>query len=255
MNYTEINSKTIDQWVEGGWEWGIPISPEEFAAAKQGQWAMLLTPTKPVPKAWYPSPLQGKRVLGLASGGGQQMPIFAALGAECTVLDYSRRQIESEKLVAAREGYSIHTLQADMTKPLPFPEESFDLIFHPVSNCYIEDVLPVWRECFRVLTPGGRLMAGLDNGVNFLFDANDESTVKYALPFNPLKDPRLLEALEKNNEGVQFSHTLEEQIRGQLQTGFTLLDLYEDINGSGFLHNQGIPTFWATLAEKPQKTC
>lgn len=252
MNYTEINSKTIDQWVDGGWEWGIPISAEEFAAVKKGQWTMLLTPTKPVPKAWYPSSLAGKRVLGLASGGGQQMPIFAALGAECTVLDYSRRQIESEELVAAREGYRIQALRADMTKPLPFGAESFDLIFHPVSNCYIEDVLSLWKECFRVLKPGGRLMAGLDNGVNFLFEATDESRVKYALPFNPLKDPRLLQDLEKNNEGVQFSHTLEEQIRGQLQTGFTLLDLYEDTNGSGFLHDHGVPTFWATLAEKPE---
>lgn len=64
---------------------------------------MVLTPTKPVPKAWYPD-LNGKRVLGLASGGGQQMPVFAALGAECTIFDYSERQIESDLAVAEREG-------------------------------------------------------------------------------------------------------------------------------------------------------
>ena len=67
-----------------------------------------------------------------------------------------------------REGYQINAIRADMTEPLPFTDEEFDLIFHPVSNCYIEDVMHVWQECYRVLKQGGRLMAGLDNGMNFL---------------------------------------------------------------------------------------
>lgn len=62
------------------------------------------------------------------AGGGQQIPIFAALGAECYVLDYSSLQIESEKLVAKREGYSVNTVEADMTKPLPFENDFFDII-------------------------------------------------------------------------------------------------------------------------------
>jgi len=248
MNYTDINAKTIDKWVEEGWEWGLPITHEQYISALKGDWQMLLTPTKPVPKDWYPD-LSGKKVLGLASGGGQQMPIFTALGAECTVLDYSARQIASEILVAKRENYQITTIQADMTKPLPFANDYFDLIFHPVSNCYIEEVIPVWKECYRILKKEGRLMTGVDNGFNFLFD-EDEKEIKYHLPFNPLKDPELLEVLKKDNSGVQFSHTIEEQIRGQLQAGFTLLDLYEDTNGSGLLHEHGVPTFWATLVIK-----
>lgn len=249
MEYTDINSKTIDRWIEKGWEWGIPISHEQFTAAQGGEWHMLLTPVKPVPKGWYPA-LPGAKVLGLAAGGGQQMPIFAALGASCTVLDYSQRQIESERMVAEREGYEIQAIRADMTKPLPFEEESFDLIFHPVSNCYIEDVMHVWRECHRILKPGGLLMAGLDNGINFLFDENKEEEIHFSLPFNPLRDQSLMEMLNTNDDGVQFSHTLEEQIRGQIKAGFQLLDLYEDTNGSGFLHEHGVPTFWATLARK-----
>ncbi len=249
MDYTDQNSKTIDRWIEEGWEWGIPITHEQFVAAKNGDWQMVLTPTKPVPKDWYPD-LSGKKVLGLASGGGQQMPIFAALGADCTVLDYSYKQIDSELSVAAREGYAINAIRADMTKPLPFADESFDLIFHPVSNCYIEQVQPVWNECFRILKEGGIMMAGLDNGFNYLFDGDDEHTIKHYLPFNPLKDPALMESLEKEDCGIQFSHTLEEQIRGQLKAGFTLRDLFEDYNSSGLLHDRGVPTFWATLAAK-----
>lgn len=249
MGYTDINAETIDRWVENGWEWGVPISQEQFSAAVNGDWQMLLTPVKPVPRKWFP-PLRGAKVLGLASGGGQQMPIFAAQGAECTVLDYSERQLESERMVAAREGYAIEIVRADMTKPLPFPDASFDLIFHPVSNCYIEDVQHVWDECFRILRPGGLLMAGLDNGFNFLFGDEDEQEIRYSLPFNPLRDPKLMEDLRQTDSGVQFSHTLEEQIRGQIRAGFRLLDLYEDTNGSGFLHEHGVPTFWATLAQK-----
>ncbi len=249
MNYTEINAKTIDRWIDEGWEWGMPISHEQFVDALGGKWSMLLTPTKPVPKDWYPD-LKGKRVLGLASGGGQQMPIFAALGAECTVLDYSEKQIKSDLAVAEREGYKINAIRGDMTKPLPFESDSFDLIFHPVSNCYIEDVMHVWKECCRILKKGGRLMAGLDNGFNFLFDEENEKEMKYQLPFNPLQNRKLLKSLEKEDSGIQFSHTLEEQIRGQLKAGFMLLDLYKDTNGKGFLHEHGVPTFWATLAVK-----
>ena len=250
MDYTQINAQAIDRWVESGWEWGVPVSHEVYAAACRGSWSMLLTPTKPVPKEWYP-PLPGKKVLGLASGGGQQMPVFAALGAECTVLDNSPRQIQSEREVAEREGYRIQAIVGDMTKPLPFDDESFDLVFHPVSNCYIERVFPVWKECYRILKRGGRLMAGLDNGFNYLFDGENEKEVRFSLPFNPLRNPEQMASLERDDSGIQFSHTLEEQIRGQLRAGFCLVDLYEDTNGTGFLHEHGVPTFWATLSQKP----
>ena len=248
MNYTDINAKTVDKWVEEGWEWGIPISHEDFLKAKKGDWNVVLTPIKPVPKEWFPV-FENCRILGLASGGGQQMPVFTVLGAECTVLDYSQKQLDSEEMVAKREGYIIKTIRADMTKPLPFENESFDFIFHPVSNCYIENVVPVWRECHRVLKKGGILMAGLDNGINFIFDET-ESKLSYSLPFNPLKNAEQKNELERTNSGIQFSHTLDEQIRGQIQSGFSIKDLYEDTNSIGALYEHGVPTFWATLAVK-----
>ncbi|MDR1549035.1 MAG: hypothetical protein LBT06_10670 [Hungatella sp.] len=61
MNYAEINAKTIDRWIDEGWEWGVPISHEQFIDALGGKWSMLLTPTKPVPKDWYPD-LKGKNI-------------------------------------------------------------------------------------------------------------------------------------------------------------------------------------------------
>ena len=247
-NYADINASTIDRWVEEGWEWGVPISHETYVKALAGEWEVFLTPTKPVPHDWI-GDLSGKKVLGLASGGGQQMPVFAALGAECTVLDYSPRQLESERLVAGREGYPIRIVRADMTRPLPFDDGEFDLIFHPVSNCYVREVGPIWRECFRVLSPGGVLLAGMDHYVNYIVD-DTETKIVNTLPFDPLVNPEQRRQLEESDCGMQFSHTLTEQIGGQLAAGFTLLALYEDTNGTGRLHELHIPTFIATRSVK-----
>ena len=250
MDYSEINAQTIDRWIQDGWEWGVPITHQAYLDALAGNWDVVLTPTKPVPKAWF-GDLKGKRVLGLASGGGQQMPIFAALGAVCTVLDYSPAQLESERMVSQREGYDIRIIRADMTKPLPFDDNAFDLIFHPVSNCYVREVRPIFRECFRGLKPGGALLGGYDMGINFLVDEKEERIVN-SLPFDPITDPALMAQLQKNDDGVQFSHTLEDQVGGQLAAGFQITDLYEDTNGYGRLHDMGIPTFAAIRAVKPK---
>ena len=248
MNYTEINSKTIDRWVEEGWEWGKPIDHETYENAKNGVWDVGLTPTKPVPHEWF-GELSGKKLLGLASGGGQQMPVFSALGAECTVLDYSERQLESERLVAEREGYSINIVKADMTKTLPFDNESFDIIFHPVSNCYIKDVYHVFSECFRVLKPGGILLCGLGNEVNYIVN-EDETMIVNKMPFDPLDNPEYMKQLQEDDDGVQFSHTIEEQIGGQLKAGFTLTDIFGDTNGYGRLQELNIESYIATRAVK-----
>ncbi len=249
MNYQDINAKTTDLWVGNGWEWGQAISHEDYEAAKSGRLEVKLTPTKFVPREWF-GDLDGKTILGLASGGGQQIPIFAACGAVCTVLDYSSAQCESERMVAQREGYAVTVIQGDMTKRLPFEDDTFDLIFHPVSNCYVEEVKPIFKECYRVLKKGGVLLCGLDNGMNFIFD-DTETTVMYSLPFNPLKDKQMYEDSVKNDWGIQFSHTMEEQVGGQLEAGFILTHLYEDTNGSGPLHERNIPSFVATRAVKP----
>jgi ubiquinone/menaquinone biosynthesis C-methylase UbiE len=248
-NYTEINAKTIDSWIENGWEYGIPISHEDYVKALNGEWNVNLTPKKYVPKIWFPK-LKNKKLLGLACGGGQQMPIFTALGADCTVLDYSDKQLASEEYVSERENYKIEIVKADMTKTLPFNNDTFDIIFHPVSNCYIEDVNHVWNECYRIIKKGGILLAGMDNGINFLFDDIDKSLeIVNKLPFNPLKNKEQFEKTKDNNVGIQFSHSIEEQIGGQLKAGFTLKDLYEDHDSKGLLKDY-IPTYIATMAIK-----
>ena len=247
-SYQDINRETIDNWIEEGWEWAKSISHEEYLNALNGTWNVLLTPTVPVPHDWIGN-LKNKKILGLASGGGQQMPIFNALGAICSVLDYSSKQIESELRVAEREGYKIDAIQGDMTKILPYEDETFDIVFHPVSNCYVEDVQHIFSEVYRVLKKGGVFLAGLNNEINYIVD-NDEKEIVWKMPFNPLKNKNAREYLTKEKAGMQFSHNMTEQIGGQLKAGFKLLDLYEDTNGSGRLHELNIKTYIATKSVK-----
>lgn len=186
--YTEINSRTWDTWSKEQYTWTIPITHEEYIKGTRGEWGIYLTPCKTVPKEWF-GELKKKNVLGLASGGGQQMPILTALGAICTSFDNSEQQLEKERQVAQREGYQINIIKGDMSKPLPFED-----------------------------------------------DKHEPLVVKHRLPYNPFKMSEQDQSkIIKNNEGIQFSHSLEEQIGGQLKAGFTLIDLYEDRDRGGVI--------------------
>ena len=247
MDYQDVNAGTISRWIkEDGWKWGVPVDSSVCSDVRKGIWDVFLTPVKTVPHSWFPQSLEGVRILGLASGGGQQIPVFSLLGAICTVLDYDDDQLDAERMVARREGYDADIVKADMSKSLPFEDESFDMIFNPPSLCYIEKVEPLFLECSRVLKKGGVMMTALESAVNYISDPDDESRIVHSLPFNPLKNP----GLYREKDGFQFSHSFSEQTGGLLSAGFTLTDVYEDTNGYGLLHELNIPSFMAVRTVK-----
>ena len=229
MNYTCVNEHSWDKWVSEECIWTRPITHQEFVNAQNGHIELYLTPLKEVPKDWL-LPLMGKKVLGLASGGGQQSPMFVAGGAKVTVLDISSKQLESDKLVAEREGYDITLIKGDMTQKFPFEDESFDIIFHPVSNSYIEDVFHIWKECYRVLKHGGKLLAGFANPTIYLYKKlDDECKLSYKMPFNPLSDlPKEELTSLSDTDGIQFGHSFAEQLAGQIDAGLMITGFYED---------------------------
>jgi len=239
MDIREYNRIAWDKEVERGNMWTIPVSEAVIAAARRGEWEILLTPSKPVPRTWFPD-LKGTAVLCLASGGGQQSPILAAAGAQVTVLDNSPRQLEQDRLAAERHTLPITTVEGDMADLSMFSDQSFDLIVHPVSNIFVPEVRPVWREAFRVLRRGGVLLAGFSNPITYLFD-HDLATVE--------ERQRYIES----GEPLEFSHTLEDQIGGQLDAGFQLTAFFEDAydEEEDDLLTKYMPTFIATRAVEP----
>lgn len=255
---SEINRAGWNRRVEDGDVWTLPVSPEDTERARSGDWSVVLTPNKPVPRDWF-GEVAGKDVLCLASGGGQQGPILSAAGARVVVFDASEQQLSQDAAVAARDGLTLATQQGLMHDLSVFADDSFDIVFHPVSNCYAPDIMPVWRECHRVLRRGGVLLAGFMNPMVYIFDeqAQDrgEMIVRFALPYADIHDLPAdeLEQTIQHNHTVEFSHTLETQIGGQLQAGFVLTDLFEDKdrNPSEGGRSHYFSTCIATRALKP----
>jgi SAM-dependent methyltransferase len=234
MNIPSYNRKAWNKQSRQGSRWSVPVSTKEIQCALEGNWSVILTPNKSVPSEWF-GDLTDKKILCLASGGGQQAPILAAAGARVTSFDNSDEQLAKDKLVADRDGLDLKTVQGDMADLSAFEDASFDLIFHPVSNVFAERLQPVWEECFRVLRSEGRLLSGVMNPMFFLFDHEEaertgELKVQYPLPFSDLKSlpEEKLKAIQEKGWAYEFGHTLEDQIGGQLKAGFVITDLYED---------------------------
>lgn len=237
MNYIVENGKIWDDRSENNDTWSIPVTSEMVEQAKNGTWSIVLTPTKTVPACWFPDSLNGMKVLCLASGGGQQGPILAAAGADVTVFDNSKKQLEKDEFVAERDNLKIKTVQGNMQDLSVFDNESFDCIVHPWSNGYVDNVLPVWKECARVLKKNGILLAGFGNPIECIFNISKlergvfsvENSIPYA-DIEHMDDPETRAIVEA--DGYLWGHTLEDQIQGQIDAGFAIVGFYEDIGGT-----------------------
>jgi SAM-dependent methyltransferase len=254
---TAHNRSAWDREVGSSNEWTVPVGPGVIEAARGGDWSVVLIGYHPVPRDWFGDQVAGTDILCLASGGGQQGPVLAAAGGRVTVLDNSPRQLAQDRLVADRDGLELTTVLGDMRDLSAFGDASFDLIFHPVSNVFCPDLAPVWRESFRVLRPGGTLLAGFMNPDVFIFDADasenrGELLVRHALPYSDLTH---LSADERArlwglDSPVEYSHSLTEQFGGQLEAGFVITAFREAPHHAGPTAAY-LPGYFATRAVKP----
>lgn len=253
MDYIRENSRIWDKRAENNDIWSTPVSSETIQLAKAGIFDLVLTPRKTVPRHWFPDDLKSKKVLCLAGGGGQQGPVMAAAGADVTVFDNSKKQLEKDEFVAKRDGLTLKTVQGDMRNLSVFGNESFDFIIHPWSNGFVDSVLPVWKECSRVLKKNGILIAGFGNPLENIFDLGElekgNLIVKHKIPYSDLEhlDDEAVAAICKE-DGFIFGHTLTDQIQGQIDAGFAIIGFYEDFGGT--ILDQFIFTSIATRAVK-----
>ncbi len=258
MDIQEYNSRAWDKAVDEADEWTLPVSNEIIERARKGDWSIVLTTEKAVPRDWF-GEVAGKEILCLASGGGQQAPILAAAGALVTSFDNSAKQLEQDRSVAEYERLRILLEKGDAADLSRFADRSFDLIVNPCSNLFMPLLEPVWSECFRVLKPGGELLVGIIKPAVYIFDRHEDENngrlvARHSLPYSDkdsLTEAELAELIE-NGEPLEYSHTLEEQLGGQIAAGFYITGFYEDSRReSESCLNQYMPTFIATRAKKP----
>ncbi len=254
MNLLEHNRTAWNKEVKDGNKWTIPVGKPELDEASAGDVKIVLTPYKPVPNSWL-GELKGKKILCLASGGGQQGPILAAAGAQVTVFDNSDEQLKKDEEISEQYNLEITTIRGNMQDLSYFDDETFDMIIHPVSNCFIDSILPVWKESSRVLKKKGSMLSGLSNPLIYMLDweqadKTQKCELRYSIPYSDIQSLSPSQKKKYTQEKIpyEFGHTLTDQIQGQIEAGFVIAGFYED-KGDEIL-DQFTEIFIATRAIK-----
>lgn len=254
MNLLEHNRLAWNEAVKKGNRWTVPVTKTEIDSAATGDYKIFLTPFIPVPQDWL-GDIKDKEILCLASGGGQQGPILAAAGAHVTVFDNSDDQLQRDQQVAQENQLELRTIRGNMQDLGCFPDETFDIIIHPVSNCFINDIIPVWKESYRVLKKNGRMLSGFTNPLVYmvdwdLADQTGQFVLAHSIPYSDLisLSPEQKQKYIQEKEPYEFGHSLTDQIQGQIHAGFVVTGFYED--KSGEILDQFSDSFIATSAVK-----
>lgn len=191
--------------------------------------------------------LAGKKVLCLASGGGQQAISFARFGANVSVLDVSEKQLERDREAAKFLNLQIETVQGDMRDLSAFEENSFDIVFHPYSINFVPGVKSVFSEVSRVLLTGGIYYMACANPFLINLKQADWNGDGYVLksPYTDgaeikFEDEDWVFRGEKPDKKIrpcrEFRHTLSTIINGLIENELTILKVSELNLGTPDVH-------------------
>lgn len=180
---------------------------------------------------WLGGSVSGKRLLCLASGGGRQSAIYAAAGAEVTVVDLSPEMLALDRQVAAERGLNIRAIEASMDDLGALADTSFDVVLQPVSTCYLPDVLAVYREVARVTAPGGLYLSQHKQPgslqASVVPSANGYELTEPYYRRGPL--PAVVGSRHREDGTLEFLHRWEDLIGGLCRAGFVIEDLVEPL--------------------------
>lgn len=230
MDDAEILQKVesnVDNLVDNQVWWSNCATQEQIYAARNGQLELTLGMDKSVPQDWIAG-IHGEKVLCLAGAGGLQAPLLAAAGADVTVLDISRKMLEKDMEMARKYNLDIQMEHGNMQDLSRFRDESFAYVINPVSLCYVPDVQPIFRECYRVLKKGGVFILAAPNPLMYVCDCVEGENGTYykavnRMPYSSADHPG-------QGDWVEFGHTMEAFIGGQIACGFVM---------TGYVEHQG----------------
>lgn len=184
------------------------------------------------PNGWLGESIAGWRVLCLAAGGGRQSILFAAAGAEVTVLDVSGEMLARDRQASRERKLAMRIVQGTMEDLSMFAPGEFDLVAQPVSTCYVPDVAVVYQQVARVTRAGGLYMSQHKSPVSL--QASPQSQSGGYLIEQPYYREGPLPAKGSSRlreEGTQeYLHRWEQLVGGLCRVGFVVEDLVEPVH-------------------------
>ncbi len=190
---------------------------------------------------WLGGSIAGQRVLCLAAGGGRQSALYAAAGAEVTVVDLSGAMLELDRRVAAERGFRLRIIETSMDDLSMLRSGEFDLVIHPVSTCYVDHISVVFHEVARVLRHGGLYVSQHKQPTSLQTATKPTLSGHYLIEHTYYRganrapipdDPRSTAAGRRLRErgAAEFLHRWEEIIGGMCRAGFVIEDLVEPMH-------------------------
>lgn len=222
--FSKVESN-MDNLADNNVWWSSCATPSQMEAAQNGKLELTLGIAKPVPKDWLCN-INGKEVLCLAGAGGLQAPLLATVGAKVTVIDISQKMLDKDIMMARKYNLNIQIEHGNMTDLSRFKDETFDYIINPASLFYVPSVHKVFKECYRVLKQGGSLILAAPNPIAYVCDYIDDENGGYykavnKMPYSSAEHP-------DQGDWIEFGHTMDDYIGGQIACGFAITGYMED---------------------------
>ena len=174
--------------------------------------------------------LEGRRILCLAAGGGTHGPLFSLAGADVTVVDFSERQLEIDRTLAANHGLQVKTVKASIDDLSVLETSSFDIVIQPVSTSYVREVTRIYDEVARVLSSGG-LYVSQHKQPTSLQSTASTTTDGYLIRIPADKGYAIPPSAEvttvREHEMTEYVHGWDALIGGLCRSGFVIEDLQE----------------------------
>jgi len=180
-------------------------------------------------RGWLPESVAGLNVLCLASGGGWQSILYAAAGANVTVVDLSESMLRLDTREAKRRRFRVQTVHTSMDDLSMFADESFDIVHQPVSSCYVPDLKPVYAGIARVLRSHGLYISQHKQPVSLQISHRSERQqfvigVEYYHE-GPL--PQQQDTAYRESGATEYLHRLDQIVGDLCLAGFVIEDLRE----------------------------